>query len=222
MIIENDSSLEIKYDMFKRLNTNSEQLTDQEMRNCIYRGELNDIIKDISKNKDLRDCLNLTPKQADQMLYEEYILRILAFSRQELVSKFLKENTKNYSDKQYLDYFMENYKDDSSFNLEEIKKNMLEYIKIIQSLNKLAKKRIFGIFNNGRFSLSNFDMLSIYIFKKISVDFVDIACEDLYKDYIFFMEDKKEQKGIEKINTSSRQRSLERIKLFNDYINNKK
>ncbi|HBA37188.1 MAG TPA: DUF262 domain-containing protein, partial [Firmicutes bacterium] len=42
VIIDNDSSEEIKFDIFMRINQGSAKLNEQELRNCIYRGSFMD------------------------------------------------------------------------------------------------------------------------------------------------------------------------------------
>ncbi len=45
--VTNESHPEIKFDVFQRLNTNTVPLNAQELRNCIYRGTLNELLKDV-------------------------------------------------------------------------------------------------------------------------------------------------------------------------------
>jgi hypothetical protein len=51
ILITNESHPEIKFDVFERLNTNTVPLNAQELRNCIYRGSLNSLLKDAVENK---------------------------------------------------------------------------------------------------------------------------------------------------------------------------
>ncbi|WP_157447680.1 DUF262 domain-containing protein [Chthoniobacter flavus] len=50
VLISNESHPEIKFDVFERLNTNTVPLNAQELRNCIYRGALNEFLKDAVAN----------------------------------------------------------------------------------------------------------------------------------------------------------------------------
>lgn len=50
IMITHDSNEEIKYDVFMRLNTGSVHLTEQELRNCLYRGSLNRFLKEVVQN----------------------------------------------------------------------------------------------------------------------------------------------------------------------------
>lgn len=78
VLITNESHPEIKFDVFERLNTNTAPLNAQELRNCIYRGTLNSLIKDLVEDKAWLDVLG--KKQPDRrMRDEELILRFFAF-----------------------------------------------------------------------------------------------------------------------------------------------
>jgi len=78
VLITNESHPEIKFDVFERLNTNTVPLNAQELRNCIYRGALNSLLKDAVENKEWLEILG--KKQPDKrMRDEELILRFFAF-----------------------------------------------------------------------------------------------------------------------------------------------
>ena len=48
------SGSELKFEIFERLNTGSVALNDQELRNCIYRGSYNDLLKEMSEYEDFK------------------------------------------------------------------------------------------------------------------------------------------------------------------------
>lgn len=78
VLITNESHPEIKFDIFERLNTNTAPLNAQELRNCIYRGALNSLIKDLAEDERWLEVLG--KKQPDRrMRDEELILRFFAF-----------------------------------------------------------------------------------------------------------------------------------------------
>lgn len=79
ILIFNDSNPEIKYDIFMRLNTGSVKLNEQELRNCLYRGKLNEAIKELRKNPKFLDILGLKAPHK-RMNDCELILRYFAFS----------------------------------------------------------------------------------------------------------------------------------------------
>ncbi len=51
VIIDDDSSEEIKFDIFMRINQGSVKLNEQELRNCLYRGPFMDAIKKMGENE---------------------------------------------------------------------------------------------------------------------------------------------------------------------------
>lgn len=77
-VIKNESHPEIKFDVFERLNTSTMPLNAQELRNCMYRGDLNNLIGELSGGDDW--LLIRGRKSPDKRLAdEEIILRFFAF-----------------------------------------------------------------------------------------------------------------------------------------------
>ena len=79
IVILNDSHEEIKYDVFMRLNRGSVKLTEQELRNCLYRGKLNETLKKLAFNKSIQSLLNLKEPHS-RMMDCELILRYIVLS----------------------------------------------------------------------------------------------------------------------------------------------
>jgi uncharacterized protein with ParB-like and HNH nuclease domain len=73
-----ESDPNLKFEIFERLNTGSIQLNDQELRNCIYRGNFNVLLKDLSADPDFRFLLGLN-KPDKRMKDIELLLRFSAF-----------------------------------------------------------------------------------------------------------------------------------------------
>lgn len=78
IMISNDSHPEIKYDVFMRLNNGAVKLNDQELRNCLYRGDFNEQLKELAKNKTYLKLMKLS-KPHNRMRDCELILRFFAF-----------------------------------------------------------------------------------------------------------------------------------------------
>ena len=70
--IEKDSQ-NLKYEIFSRLNLGSVKLRDQEVRNCIYRGKFNDMLKEIANSNTYLPTL--FHDSNTRYSYEERILR---------------------------------------------------------------------------------------------------------------------------------------------------
>jgi uncharacterized protein with ParB-like and HNH nuclease domain len=54
-----DSDPNLKFEIFERLNTGSVSLNDQELRNCIYRGPYNRLLKELAEDPDFRYLMGL-------------------------------------------------------------------------------------------------------------------------------------------------------------------
>jgi hypothetical protein len=65
--------------IFHRLNHGGSKLTNQEIRNCIYSGLLNDILKELNKNSDWMNINNMEKSTGYRFRKEEIILRFFAF-----------------------------------------------------------------------------------------------------------------------------------------------
>lgn len=66
VVLLNESDLDIKFDVFERINTGGQNLTSQEVRNCMYRGRFNDLLIELSENKKFKKCLGL-PDDLDKL-----------------------------------------------------------------------------------------------------------------------------------------------------------
>lgn len=64
--------------IFERLNTGGVALNDMEIRNCLYRGKLNNLISELTKNENFLNCTN--QQNLDRRMYDRLlVLRFLAF-----------------------------------------------------------------------------------------------------------------------------------------------
>lgn len=72
------SDPELRFEVFERLNTGAMSLNDQELRNCMYRGAYNDLLKGLSRNGDFCALMNIT-KPDKRMKDVELVLRFGAF-----------------------------------------------------------------------------------------------------------------------------------------------
>lgn len=116
-IISEKTSQDMLFTIFERINTGGVSLNEMEIRNCIYRGRLNERIRSLTKNKDFIEAVNVKGL-GGRMLDRSLILRFLAFYEQghEKASSGLKaflnrffENHRNASEK-LLDEYEEKFK----------------------------------------------------------------------------------------------------------------
>lgn len=68
----------VRFDLFERLNTGGVKLTDQEIRNCIFKGEFINFIKELSQSPEFANCVKLNSVQRSDGTAEELVLRFFA------------------------------------------------------------------------------------------------------------------------------------------------
>jgi uncharacterized protein with ParB-like and HNH nuclease domain len=59
IVLNDKSDLQVRFDLFERLNTGGIRLTDQEVRECVYRGDFMNSIVEMASNDDFRSILKL-------------------------------------------------------------------------------------------------------------------------------------------------------------------
>lgn len=135
ILITKESHPEMKYDVFMRLNRGSVKLTEQELRNCLYRGNLNDLIKELRNNSQLLNILNLD-KPHKRMDDAELILRYFALSKNFNRDKVKIDGYKGIM-KTFLNAYMDENKTIPNEKVEELRQ------KFNNTLNKVYS--IFGV-----------------------------------------------------------------------------
>lgn len=79
IVVLNESDQALKFEVFERLNTGSSSLTEQEVRNSIYHGNFNDLIKYLAHNSDFLEMIALPEPHQRNMKAEELVLRFFAY-----------------------------------------------------------------------------------------------------------------------------------------------
>ena len=109
-----DSDGDIHFVVFERLNTGGVKLNDMEIRNCLYRGSLNNLIKSLAENENFRKAINqrnFEKRMQDRAL----VLRFLAF--------YERTHLRCSSGlKRFLNDFLDTYKDASDEKISEYRK----------------------------------------------------------------------------------------------------
>jgi len=121
-----ESEENLKYEIFERLNTGAVSLNYQELRNCIYRGSYNKLLKNLSRDRVFMYLLGLE-KPHKRMKDIELVLRFAAFYH----STYL-----NYKSpmRRFLDTDMEKYQNISEADTVELRNAFKNSITIIKSL----------------------------------------------------------------------------------------
>lgn len=108
-VIRKESDPQLRYHMFKRLNTGGAILSDQEVRNCTIRllsDTFNNFLDELASNPDFRTCTDfVSPNKKEQMFLSELVLRFFAFKNnrdkyKHIVSEFLTDYMEDVSDPQ--------------------------------------------------------------------------------------------------------------------------
>lgn len=109
-----DSSGDIHFVVFERLNTGGIKLNDMEIRNCLYRGSLNSLIKSLAKNEHFRKAIN--QKCFDKRMQDRaLILRFLAFYERTHIKC-------THGLKKFLNEFLDTYQNANETKIEEYRR----------------------------------------------------------------------------------------------------
>jgi len=76
--IRKESDKDLKFEIFERLNTGAVPLNDQELRNCIYRGSYNKLLRELASDPDFMFLLGIS-KPEKRMHDVGLVLRFAAF-----------------------------------------------------------------------------------------------------------------------------------------------
>lgn len=78
---ENQNHMQYLFQIFYRLNTGGNKLYNQEIRNCIYQGSFNNLLKELARDNQWLKFANVTTEKVDKSRFinEEKILRFFAF-----------------------------------------------------------------------------------------------------------------------------------------------
>jgi len=155
-----DSDQNLRFEIFERLNTGAVALNDQELRNCIYRGSFNALLKELSQDTDFKYLLGL--KKPDKRMKDiELVLRFSAFyHRTYLNYKPPMKNFLNAEAEEYIDITR-----DDAQRLKTAFKNTCQIIRSM--LGKNAFKRFYkgteknpsGYWEPNKFNASLYDIL---------------------------------------------------------------
>jgi uncharacterized protein with ParB-like and HNH nuclease domain len=80
VIIVDEANSEIKQDIFKRINTSSEKLSDSEIRKGSYSGKFYDMVLELKEDQDFQNICPVSKNKEKRGEYEELILRFFAYS----------------------------------------------------------------------------------------------------------------------------------------------
>lgn len=180
-IVRWDSTEDVRYELFNRLNTGSSPLSEQEIRNCIFRSysvDLNQVLRDIALIPEYVELISPSDKRKEEMFLEELVLRFFAFKH--LVGNF------KTTVAQFLTEFMRDVsKGEKEFDIDKEKCEFINFINFL--LNKFGKE-IFRPKNN--FANHIFDSLAFAVPKTYdsivgNEDKIEAAIRALLEDDVY-------------------------------------
>ena len=98
-IIYYGSDYNIRYELFERLNTGGSPLSDQEIRNAIYRAEsskFNDFLTKNGSNEDFLNLINISENKIKRLYSDELVLRFCSLYKIENITKNLSNHMNTY------------------------------------------------------------------------------------------------------------------------------
>jgi Protein of unknown function DUF262 len=100
IVLNDKSELQVRFDLFERLNTGGISLSPQEIRECVYRGSFMDLLGVLARSLDFQKVVVLPNNKWHDGTPEEFVLRFFAYSEryekfEHLVSDFLRDFTED-------------------------------------------------------------------------------------------------------------------------------
>ncbi len=111
--LSSNTDSDIHFIVFERLNTGGTKLNETEIRNCIFKGSTNTLLKELSSNKDFVKCVNQSTLQK-RMNDRNLVLRFLAFYERTHLKC-------GHGLKKFLNEFLETHRNPSDKKLAEFK-----------------------------------------------------------------------------------------------------
>ena len=209
-----ESDSDLKFEIFERLNTGSVSLNDQELRNCIYRGPYNELLKNLSQDHDFMYLLGY--KEPDNRMKDaELVLRFAAFYH----ATYLHYKPPM---RQFLNADMEKYRNISPADSKDLKNAFKNSVSIIRSLlDKNAFKRFYsgdaknpnGAWEQKKFNASLYDIL-MYTFASEAKNMVYQNLDAIREALICLLSDNQDFIDSIELSTSSFQSVQKRFDIW--------
>lgn len=216
--INQTSNDDIKFEMFERLNTNITRLNSQELRNCMYRGEYNNFIKELSRYLNFQEILD-KPDYKKRMLDAELILMFFAFYNKNYDT--YKGNMKQFLNEEMRKNRIIN-KEEKKI-LEEVFKKSVDLIKVIFGkeafkIYSIDEKTKIGNFDSRKLNQGLF-LILMYGFTPYNKNQIMPYC-DLIKEELLNLQvhDDEFINSLTGSGTNSRENILKKIEIWKDTL----
>jgi len=171
------TSKDMMFIIFERLNTGGIALNDMEIRNCLYRGKLNSLIKQLALNSDFLKCVN-QKNLSKRMKNRSLILRFLAFYEKTY-------HKANRGLKRFLNEFFDYYKNPDEVKLKEYENQFRKSMKAALTVfgDKGFRLRQDGGEWSSRINATVFQVLSVS-FTKYDIGQLTRNADAIYEEYV--------------------------------------
>lgn len=169
--------MDLRYELFNRLNTGGTPLTEQEIRNCIFRGtstRFNEYLSELSSIPEFVELVKITKNKVEQMYLEELALRF--------TSLVFNWNDVNESLSNYMTHFMKIAVGNPEFEYDKFQNLFKRTIHLLSHIGN----EVFLASNYG-FSTSLFEGITIGVANNIdyyenNIDVLKCKISDLKTD----------------------------------------
>lgn len=158
-IIKWNSRYDLRFELFNRLNTGGSPLTNQEIRNSLYReisSSFNDFLKELATHPSFVKTVDIPSYQIEQLYLEELVLRFM--------SLYQNRDNVHKSIAQHMTDFMKEAVKNNNFNYNKYKVIFYRTFDILAPQGK----KIFRS-RNGEFSTAIYDTVTIGIAENINL-----------------------------------------------------
>lgn len=197
-VIKWDSQYDMRYELFRRLNTGGAPLTDQEIRNCIFRGispDFTNLIKKLAASDDFCTLISPTSKKEEESYLDELVLRFFS----------LHENHQNISKK--LSDHMTDYMRDATKEPRIYEGKDAVFLRTLNTIKPLGKD-VFRA-KNGQFSTSLYD--GIFNGIASNIDFYESLGDDGVYSRIERLKNDDEFQAASGVASNYKERTKKRI-----------
>lgn len=179
-IIKWNSHYDLRFELFNRLNTGGSPLTNQEIRNSLFReisSKFNDFLKELASNIEFIKLINLNEKQINELYLEELVLRFM--------SLFNHQTVKN-SIAQHMTLFMKESAENSKFDYDLYRQIFSKTVSILSPLSY----KIFRSKNN-EFSTAIYDTTmqgiskNLHLYGTAKPAVIQSKIEEIKKDDVY-------------------------------------
>lgn len=197
-VVKWDSNYDMRYELFNRLNTGGSPLTDQEIRNCIFRGisvDFTNLIKKLSSKDGFIGLVQPTQKQQEELYLDELVLRFFSlFKNHKNVNKNLSEHM--------TEYMRMATKDDVNY---EAKEHIFN--RVVEIVSPLGRNALSG--RNGQFSTSLYD--GIFNGVAENIEYYEQVGDGELREKVESLRDDEEFKNVSGVSSNYKERVRKRI-----------